>query len=145
MDEIPLSVLFSSLVVLIILSGFFSGSETGLMTLNRYRLRHLAKTRHRGAIHAQRLLKTPEKLIGLILLGNNFVNVLAALVAGEIGRQLGGNAAVAIAGFVLTLVLLIFAEVTPKTLAALHPERLPFRLPWSWVPYFEYCGPLSGS
>ncbi len=96
------------------------------MTLNRYRLRHLAKTKRRGAAQAQRLLQKPERLIGIILLGNNFVNVLAALVAGEIGYRLGGNAAVAIAGGVLTLVLLIFAEVTPKTVAALHPERLAF-------------------
>ena len=126
MSELPLSVLITVLVVLIILSGFFSGSETGLMTLNRYRLRHLAKTKRRGAAQAQRLLQTPERLIGLILLGNNFVNVLAALVAGQIGYRLGGDAAVAIAGFVLTLVLLVFAEVTPKTVAAIHPERLAF-------------------
>lgn len=145
MEEIPISVLFASLFILIVLSGFFSGSETGLMTLNRYRLRHLAKTRHRGAIQASRLLKTPEKLIGIILLGNNFVNVLAALVAGEIGRQLGGNAAVAAAGFVLTLVLLIFSEVTPKTIAALYPERLAFPAAIILAPLLRILWPIVWS
>ncbi|HEB58389.1 MAG TPA: HlyC/CorC family transporter [Gammaproteobacteria bacterium] len=142
MTDIPLSVLFLALFVLIILSGFFSGSETGLMTLNRYRLSRLAKDRKRGAVQAQRLLDAPEKLIGLILLGNNFVNVLAALVAGEIGRQLGGNAAVAIAGGLLTLVLLIFAEVTPKTLAALHPERLAFPAALILLPLLRLLWPV---
>ncbi len=142
MTEIPLSVLFLALLVLIVLSGFFSGSETGLMTLNRYRLSRLARDRKRGAAQAQRLLAMPEKLIGLILLGNNFVNVLAALVAGEIGRQLGGNAAVAIAGGLLTLVLLIFAEVTPKTLAALHPERLAFPAAIVLLPLLRVLWPV---
>ncbi len=126
MDDIPLSVLFGTLVVLIILSGFFSGSETGLMTLNRYRLRHLAKARHPGALRASRLLERPDRLIGLILLGNNFVNILASSVATVIGLRLSGEAGIAIAAGLLTLVILIFSEVAPKTLAALHPERIAF-------------------
>ncbi len=126
MDEIPLSLLFSLLLVLILLSGFFSGSETALMTLNRYRLKHLAKKHHRGAIHAQRLLERPDRLIGLILLGNNFVNILASSIATIIGLRLWGEAGVAVAAGVLTFVILIFAEVAPKTLAALHPERVAF-------------------
>ncbi|MEF3193821.1 MAG: CNNM domain-containing protein, partial [Halothiobacillaceae bacterium] len=77
MDDLPLSVLISALITLILLSAFFSGSETALMTLNRYRMRHLAREGHRGAQLAQRLLERPDKLIGLILLGNNFVNVMA--------------------------------------------------------------------
>ena len=127
MDEIPLSVLIGALVLLIFISAFFSGSETGLMSLNRYRLRHLADKKHKGAIRALRLLKTPEKLIGLILLGNNFVNILAASLATIIGFRLLGEAGVLAAPFFLTAIVLIFAEVTPKSIAALHPER--FALP----------------
>jgi len=131
LDEIPLSALIGALIFLIILSGFFSGSETGLMSLNRYRLRHLADQQNKGALRAQRLLEQPEKLIGLILLGNNFVNILASAIATVIGLRVMGEAGIAVATGVLTFVILIFAEVTPKTLAALHPER--FALPSSLV------------
>ena len=131
MDDIPLSVLISALVLLILISGFFSGSETGLMSLNRYRLRHLADKKHKGAMRAQRLLETPDKLIGLILLGNNFVNILAASLAGLIGLRLWDEAGFIAAPFFLTALVLIFAEVTPKTLAALHPER--FALPSAYI------------
>lgn len=124
MDDIPLSVLFGLLGVLLFLSAFFSGTETGLMTINRYRLAHRAKLGERGAKLAQDLLQRPDRLIGLILLGNNLVNILAASVATVIGLRLYGELGIAIASGTLTLVLLIFAEVTPKTLAALHPERV---------------------
>jgi len=127
LDDIPISVLFSMLIFLILVSGFFSGSETGLMSLNRYRLRHLADKENKGAIRAFRLLKKPEKLIGLILLGNNFVNILASAIATIIGIRLFGEAGVLIATIILTIVVLVFAEVTPKTLAAMHPEK--FALP----------------
>jgi len=135
-------VLIGTLVFLIILSGFFSGSETGLMSLNRYRLRHLADQQHKGALRAQRLLDQPEKLIGLILLGNNFVNILASAIATVIGLRVMGEAGIAVATGVLTFVILIFAEVTPKTLAALHPER--FALPSSLVlsPLLKLLYPL---
>ena len=126
MSELPLSVLFAILALLLVLSGAFSGSETGIMTLNRYRLRHLAKSGHRGARLASRLLRRPDRLIGLILLGNNFVNILASSIATLIALRLGGESAIAVATFLLTLVVLIFSEVTPKTLAALYPERIAF-------------------
>ena len=126
MDQIPLSVLFGALAFLIILSAFFSGSETGLMTLNRYRLRHLVRARHPAAIRAQKLLERPDRLIGLILLGNNFVNILASTLTAVIAVRLIGEAGLVIGAALLTLVILIFAEVTPKTLAALHPERVAF-------------------
>jgi Mg2+/Co2+ transporter CorB len=116
-------VLFATLAFLILLSGFFSGSETGLMSLNRYRLRHLADKKLKNALRAQRLLQEPEKLIGLILLGNNFVNILASAIATVIGLRLMGEAGIAVATGVLTFVILIFAEVTPKTIAALRPEK----------------------
>ena len=131
MDDIPLSLLFSALGVLIALSAFFSGSETALMTINRYRLRHMANSGHRAARIANTLLERPDRLIGVILLGNNFVNIAASSIATIIGLRLFGEAGLAAAMGVLTFVILIFAEVTPKTLAALHPERIAF--PASYV------------
>ena len=131
MNDIPLSVLFFSLLLLVVVSGFFSGSETGLMSLNRYRLKHLADKRHKGAIRAQRLLETPDRLIGLILLGNNMVNILASAIATIIGIRLLGDYGFIFSTILLTLVILVFAEVTPKTLAAMHPER--FALPSSFI------------
>jgi len=126
LDDIPLGVLFGALVFLIILSAFFSGSETGLMTLNRYRLRHLVRANHAGAVRAQKLLERPDRLIGLILLGNNFVNILASTLTAIIAVRLIGEAGLVIGAALLTVVILVFAEVTPKTLAALHPERVAF-------------------
>ncbi|MDH5395104.1 MAG: HlyC/CorC family transporter, partial [Gammaproteobacteria bacterium] len=127
MDDIPISLLFGILIFLIFVSAFFSGSETGLMSLNRYRLRHLVDKEHKGAIRAFNLLKQPDKLIGLILLGNNFVNILASAIATIIGIRLFGEAGILIATIILTIIILVFAEVTPKTLAAMHPEK--FALP----------------
>lgn len=101
------------------------------MTLNRYRLRHLAEQGHRSAKLAEELLQRPDRLIGLILLGNNLVNILAAQLVTLIALELYGNSAIAIAGGIFTLVVLIFAEVTPKTLAALNAEKIAF--PAAWV------------
>nr|VFJ45058.1 MAG: Mg2+ and Co2+ transporter CorB, contains DUF21, CBS pair, and CorC-HlyC domains [Candidatus Kentron sp. DK]VFJ52598.1 MAG: Mg2+ and Co2+ transporter CorB, contains DUF21, CBS pair, and CorC-HlyC domains [Candidatus Kentron sp. DK] len=135
MHEAPLSVLFGALILLIILSAFFSGSETGMMALNRYRLRHLVRHNNRAAMRTTRLLERPDRLIGLILLGNNFVNLLASALATVVAIRLWGEAGILIATLSLTAVILIFAEVTPKTLAILHPERIAF--PASFV-----LGPL---
>jgi Mg2+/Co2+ transporter CorB len=134
--------LFGVLFILICLSAFFSGSETALMTLNRYRLRHLKNKGHPGAVRAHRLLARPDRLIGLILLGNNFVNILASSLATIIALRLGGEAAIAIAAGLLTLVILIFAEVAPKTLAALHPERLAFPAAFGYGPLLRLLYPL---
>ena len=133
MDAISTSTLFITLVVLILISGYFSGSETGLMSLNRYRLRHLEKQNHKSAKRVSKLLERPDRLIGLILIGNNLVNIAASSVATIIGMRLIGDSisGVAVTTIVLTLVVLIFAEVTPKTLAALHPEKVAF--PSSWI------------
>jgi Mg2+/Co2+ transporter CorB len=133
MEEIPLVTLYVTLVVLILLSGFFSSSETGLMAINKYRLRHLANKGHRGARLAQKLLRTPDRLIGLILLGNNLVNILAASIATVIGIRLLGSTGVWVASLLLTVVILIFSEVAPKTVAAVNPERIAF--PASYVLY----------
>ncbi|MGH8615144.1 MAG: HlyC/CorC family transporter [Gammaproteobacteria bacterium] len=126
MDDIPLGALFAGLVLLIILSAGFSGSETAMMVLNRYRLRHLVAKKHKGAMRANALLEHPDRLIGLILLGNNFVNILASSVATLIALRLYGEAGIAVAALLLTLVVLVFGEVAPKTLAALNPERIAF-------------------
>ena len=142
MDDIPIGVLFGALIFLIILSAFFSGSETGLVSLNRYRLRHLVKTRHRGAERANRLLQKPDRLIGLILLGNNFVNILASSIATVIGLRLYGDAGIAIAAGLLTLAILIFSEVTPKTLAILQPERFAFPATFFLSPLLKLLYPL---
>ncbi|MEW5839340.1 MAG: HlyC/CorC family transporter [Pseudomonadota bacterium] len=127
---------------MILLSAFFSGSETGLMTLNRYRLRHLASQGHRGARLAQKLLERPDKLIGLILLGNNFVNVMASTLATVIFMRLFGEAGIAIAAGILTLALLIFGEVAPKTLGALYPERIAFPSAYVYSALQRVLGPL---
>ncbi|MAZ69324.1 HlyC/CorC family transporter [Porticoccus sp.] len=125
MDDTPLWLLFSVLAGLLLLSAFFSGSETAMMSLNRYRLKHLRK-RHLGARKAYKLLKRPDRLIGIILIGNNMVNILASAIATVIALRLYGDAGIAIATLLLTLAILIFSEVTPKTMAALHPEGIAF-------------------
>lgn len=142
MNDISTGALFLALAFLILLSAFFSGSETGLVSLNRYRLRHLTKTKHRGAARAQRLLKRPDRLIGLILLGNNFVNILASSIATIIALRHFGEAGIAIAAGLLTLVILIFAEVAPKTLAVLHPERFAFPATWVLEPLLKILYPI---
>ncbi|MGD7033710.1 HlyC/CorC family transporter [Methylotuvimicrobium buryatense] len=142
MNDIPLSILFGTLALLLLLSAFFSGSETALMTINRYRLKHLVKKRHRGATKAHKLLKRPDRLIGLILLGNNFVNVLASSIVTVISIRLGGESAIAIGAGALTLAILIFSEVTPKTLAAIRPESLAFISAWIYVPLLKIFYPI---
>jgi len=142
LNDIPLSILLSILAVLLLLSAFFSGSETALMTLNRYRLQHLVKQKHRGAIKAHELLKRPDRLIGLILLGNNFVNILASSIATVIAIRIGGDEAIGPAMALMTVIVLLFSEVTPKTLAALRPEMLAFVSAWIYVPLLKIFYPL---
>ena len=130
MDSISTSTLLIVLVILIVLSAFFSSSETGLMSLNRYKLRHLAQTKHKAARRVEKLLARPDRLLGLILIGNNLVNILASAIATIVCIRLFGDLGVAIATFGLTLVVLVFGEVTPKTLAAMFPERIAYPAPW---------------
>lgn len=134
--------LFALLFVLLLLSAFFSSSETGLMTINRHRVRHQAKLGQRSAKLVQSLLDRPDRLIGTVLLGNNFINVLAASVATVIGLRLYGDDGIAIATGALTLLLLIFGEVTPKTMAALHPERVAFPAAFVLYPLMRLLWPL---
>ena len=142
MNDLPLAGLFLFLLLLILLSGFFSGSETALMTLNRYRLKHKAEQGHKGAMLARSLLDRPDRLIGLILLGNNFVNILASSLATVIALRIGGEGAIAAAAGILTLVILIFSEVSPKTLAALHPERLAYPASYVYTPLLKILYPI---
>jgi Mg2+/Co2+ transporter CorB len=142
LNDVPLYWLWIAFVTLILLSGFFSSSETGLMSLNRYRLKHLAAKNHGGALRAVALLQRPDKLITLILLGNNFINILITQLATYLGYRLYGDAGIAIAAGFLTLVLLLFAEVTPKTLAASNPEKIAFPAAYVYQPLSKLLFPL---
>ena len=133
---------FGILAVLLVLSAFFSGSETALMSLNRYQLRHKAREGHRGAILAERLLKRPDRLIGLILLGNNLVNFSAASLVALTANELGGETGVTIGTFLFTFIVLIFAEAAPKTLAALSPEKLAFPASLVYYPLLKITYPF---
>ncbi|MCK4742848.1 MAG: HlyC/CorC family transporter [Sulfuriflexus sp.] len=142
LNDLSLAALFIIFIILILISGFFSGSETSLMTLNRYRLRHLAKDKHRGAIRAQRLLEKPDRLIGLILIGNNAVNIMITLLAAVIMLRLFGELSVIASTIILTVIMVLFAEVTPKTLAALRPERFAFPSTIILAPLMKLAFPL---
>jgi len=142
LSDAPLALLLGSLALLIAFSAFFSGSETALMALNRYRLRHLADQGHRAARLTQRLLDRTDRLIGLILLGNNAVNIFASSLATVIAIRIWGEGAITWAWMPLTLIVLIFAEVTPKTLAALHPDRLAFLSAWVYTPLMKLTYPV---
>jgi len=143
-DDPSLLMLLGVLVLLLGLSAFFSGSETALMMLNRYRARHLAAHGHGGAARALALLERPDRLIGLILIGNNFVNNLLASIAAVVAVELGGvdGASVAIGASVITVLILIFGDVAPKTLAALHPERLAYPAAYVYTPLLTVTYPL---
>ena len=126
MNELSDSFLLATLAILILTSAFFSGSETGMMALNPYKLKHRVNSGNKGAKRASRLLEKPEKLIGIILIGNNLVNIGASAIATVLAMRWFGDAGVLIATGALTIIILIFAEVTPKTLAAHRPELIAF-------------------
>jgi Mg2+/Co2+ transporter CorB len=145
LNQVPLSTLFSLLGLLLLLSAFFSGTETAMMSINRYRLRHRARQGQRAARLAEALLKRPDRLIGLILLGNNFVNILASSLVTIIALRLGGEGAIAIGAGLLTLVILIFSEVAPKTVAALYPERIALPAALIYYPLLKLAYPIVWS
>lgn len=144
MEQLSNQILFTTLVVLIILSGFFSSSETSLIALNRYRLKHQVKMGHRGARLAKALLEKPDRLIGLILFGNNLVNVLASFIVTILTLRLLGDSSlgfwVSAVGF--TFVLLIFAELAPKTVAVEYPERIAFPAAFILTPLLKLFYPI---
>jgi len=142
-DDFPLGLLFGLLFLLICLSAFFSSSETGMMSINRYRLSHRVNSGEARAQRVARLLSRPDRLIGVILIGNNFVNNLAASIATIIAIHfLGDVTGPAVATAVLTITILIFAEVTPKTYAAVKPERIAFPASLVLEPLLKLLYPL---
>ncbi len=140
--QAPVGLLVVLIIVLLALSAFFSGTETALMSLNRYRLRHLARSGHRGARVAEWLLQRPDRLIGLILLGNNAVNIAAASLVTVLAQRLGGQGLVLVATFLLTVVVLIFCDVAPKTIAALNPTRIALPAALVYYPLLKVTYPI---
>ena len=126
-SDTSLLVLSISMVLLLFSSAYFSGTETAMMAINKYRLKHLVKKKHRAARISNKLLRYPDRLLGVILIGNNLVNFTAATIATIIGMRLFGDTGVLLAPWVLTATFLVFAEVAPKTLAAERPERWAFK------------------
>lgn len=126
MEHVSTTTLIIILIGMIFASAYFSGTETSMMTINRYRLRHAAKQGNRSAKRVEKLLQRPDRLISLVLIGNNLINIVASALATIVGMRLYGDAGVAIATGVLTFVILIFAEVLPKSIAALYPERFAY-------------------
>lgn len=155
MSTITLVILFITLIVLILISAFFSAAETSMMAINRYRLQHLVMEKHRAALRVSKLLARSDRLLGVILLGNNFANILASAIATIIAMHLWGDIGVAIVTFVLTFIILILAEVAPKTLAASHSQKIAFLVsmplwgllkllyPFVWVTNFLANGLLK--
>tara|TARA_B100000809_G_scaffold133106_1_gene130856 strand:- start:896 stop:2179 length:1284 start_codon:yes stop_codon:yes gene_type:complete len=141
-DEIPLGTLFTLLAILLILSAFFSGTETALMRVNKYRIRHLSRKGNREAKLTEKLLKHPEKLIAFILFGNNLVNFIAASIVGVVSMEIGGPAGVAIGTLLLTLVVLLFAESAPKTIAAIFPEKIALPASLIYYPLVKMMAPI---
>ena len=139
MDEPSVGALFGTLAILIFLSAYFSGSETAMMRVNRYRLKHLANEGNRGARKASRLLKRPDRLLSLILIGNNFVNFTAASIATLLVIQMFGESHVAWAPIICTVVFLIFAEVAPKTIAEAYPEKISLVSAYILQPLMTLC------
>ena len=142
MPHPSLGVLFAGLLLLLLLAAFFAGSETALMSLNRYRLRHSANAGNRGARLADALLAHPDRLIGLILLLSTIVNVITPTLVGLITFRLGGDYLVAIGVITLTFVMLILCEVAPKTYGALHPERLALPAAFIYTPLMYLLYPF---
>lgn len=140
-NEAPLGLLVALILVLVVLSAFFSGTETALMCLNRYRLRHQARGGHRGARVAEWLLQRPDRLIGLILLGNTSVNLGAAALTTVVALRVGGEGAILAGTLILTVVVLIFGEVAPKTIAALHPARVALPAALIYYPLLKVAYP----
>jgi Mg2+/Co2+ transporter CorB len=142
LNDIPLSILFGILAFLLLVSAFFSGSESALMMLNRYRLQHLVKKKHKGAIKAHELLKRPDRLNSLIRLGSHFVNIVAASLTTLIATRIGGDETIAAGIALLTLTVLIFSEVIPRTLGAFKPETLAFLSAWIYSPLLKINYPI---
>lgn len=144
MEKIPDSTLFIALIILLAISGFFSISETSMVALNRYRLKHLVQSGHTGARLASQLLARTDKFLGMVLFGNNLLNVASALVVGEIAVRYLGNsqAALLVATAVATFAILVFSEITPKVLGATYPERIALPASYALVLLLRIAQPV---
>jgi Mg2+/Co2+ transporter CorB len=141
-DSTPTGLLVALIIGLLVLSAFFSGTETALMSLNRYRLRHQARSGHRAARVAEWLLQRPDRLIGLILLGNTATNLAAASLATILALRVGGEGAILAGTLILTVVVLIFSEVAPKTIGALNPPRIALPAALIYYPLLKVTYPV---
>ncbi len=139
--EISTTSLLIAIGVLLLLSAFFSSSETALMALNRIKLKNDAKHK-RGAFLAKKLLEKPDRLIGLILIGNNFINIAATALTTIVAIKIAGDKGVAYGTAILTFAILIFSEVTPKTYAALHPEKIGYFASFILTPLLKLLYPV---
>ncbi len=124
--QLSSSILMFIVLMLVVLAGFFSAAEIGMMSLNRYRLRHLVKQKNKKAIRVSQLLARPERLLSVVLIGNTVANIVASMAVTLVGERLYGEAGVLIATALLTIIILVFSEMTPKTLAALYPQQVAF-------------------
>ena len=144
MEAIPLSTLFAALVVLLAFSGFFAISETSMMALNRYRLRHLTQTGHRGAQLTTQLLAHTDQFLGVVLLGNTVINAAAALLVGEIATRylVHSQWALFVATTAAAFALLVFSEITPKVVGATYPEMIALPSSYVLVPLLKLARPV---
>ena len=125
-----LTLLVLLVLFLVLLSAFFSASEIGMMSLNRYKLRHLVKKNNKQAVRVNQLLAHPDRLLSVVLIGNTLANIVASMAGTLIGQRLYGDMGVAIVTALLTMIILVFSEMTPKTLAALYPQQVAFACSW---------------
>lgn len=144
MDSFSTQTLFIALALLLLTSAFFSASETAMMAINRYRLRHAAESGVRGAVRAQTLLNQTDKLLGVILLGNNLVNAASGTLSTVLAIRLFGNGEIVlfIATLLLTFLILVFSEVTPKVLGASFPERVAYPATLLLMPLLKLAYPV---
>ncbi|MHB0990202.1 MAG: HlyC/CorC family transporter [Burkholderiales bacterium] len=144
MNEIPISALLLTLLVLLLLSAFFSVSETSMMAINRYRMRHLAKQGHKGAGRTAELLANTDKLLGVILLGNNLINAASATLVTIISIRLFGNSewVLGAATIAVTFAILVFSEITPKVIGAAYPDKIAYPVSFILRPLLSLAYPI---
>ncbi len=144
MDDVPLTWQFATLAVLLVISGFFSIAETSMMALNRYRVKHMVRLGHRGAVLASGLLARTDRLLGVILLGNNLVNAAAAVLVSVIAVRLFGESEIALGlgTLAVTFLILVFCEITPKVIGAAHAERIAFAVSYVLTPLLRVLYPV---
>jgi Mg2+/Co2+ transporter CorB len=142
LNEIPLWILLGSIGFLVLMSAFFSGSETSMMAINRYRLKHLVKEKNKSARRVSKLLESTDRLLGVILIGNNFTHTLSTALATVVAIRLWTDSAVLAVTVFMTIIMIIFAEVMPKTIAALKPESIAFPASYVLKPLSKILSPL---